>query len=689
MKRRVLIISSCTGEKSVSSDKQLTQSDFKKGKAHLKKREQELAEYLTQAAKLYSGQQHVRLMRGIETIASQRPPELDISLYILSAAYGLVRANRKLAPYEVTFSGMRKTALREWADELNIPRAFRKALSAPYDLGLILLGGSYLEACDLPTDITVGGPTLFFCSASRAKKIPSSSSIRAVPLTNEHAKRFSCGLVGLKGEVTSRLLDTILAKPTVITTISKPGTDVLKLIEASSGVATPKRARQQATVNPKVDRVIKLPKTWINKPHREKLQYFIPEWDDLVDPDYDFENDAHSGGTGDWSNQVYSHQLYSEPSYDGILVSRAVAEKSKKKAARINELGVHRFLRVPRHFPMMGDCGAFDYIKEKSPPYTTNDVLDYYTKLDFDFGVSVDHLVVPAFEEEKQYRYELTIENADVFLREHRRRGLEWEPIGAVQGWDIRSYTDAARKCAHMGYSYIALGGLVRSQTPEIIATVASVRQAIPTTTRIHVLGFSRFDAIGALAAAGANSIDSASMLRKAWLGSDKNYLTTDGWYSAIRIPQANASFRAKNVVKEGKVTLSDLEKLEKNCLEGLRRFSRQSNQPTTALINLLVEYDVLIAGERPDTKEKIERTLCDRPWQKCLCKICQESGIEVIIFRGNNRNRRRGFHNTYVFYQSLQRILSGYSSLFHQSASVEDLDQDQIQLFEPRQELD
>ena len=689
MAKRILIISSCTGEKSITSNKHLTQSDFEKGKAHLKKKEQALGEYLTPAAELYSGQQHIRLMRGIEAIASQSDASVDVSLYILSAAYGLVRANRKLAPYEVTFSGMRKTALRQWADDLGIPGEFRKSLSTPYDLGLILLGDSYLEACDLPIDINVAGPTLFFCSASRAKKIPSNSSIRAIPLTNEHAKRFSCGLVGLKGEIASRLLSHILDDPESITKISKPKTDVLKLIETSSVVATPKRTRQQAVSNPNVDQVIKLPQTWVNKPHREKLRYFIPEWDDLVDPDYDFENDVHSGGTGDWSNQVYSHQLSSEPSYDGILVSRAVAEKSKKKTTRINELGVHRFLRVPRNFPMMGDCGAFDYIKEKSPPYTTNDILDYYTKLDFDFGVSVDHLVVPALEEEKQYRYELTIENADVFLREHRRRGLEWEPIGAVQGWDIQSYTDAARKCARMGYSYIALGGLVRSQTPEIIATVASVRHAIPTTTRIHVLGFSRFDAIGALTAAGANSIDSASMLRKAWLGSDKNYLTTDGWYSALRIPQANASFRAKNVVKEGKVTLSDLEKLEKNCLEGLRRFSRQLNQPTTALINHLVEYDVLIAGERPDTKEKIERTLCDRPWQKCSCKICQESGVEVIVFRGNNRNRRRGFHNTYVFYQSLQRILSGHSSLFHQSASVEDRDQDQIQLFEPRQELD
>src|SRR5207344_1317638 len=88
--------------------------------------------------------------------------------------------------------------------------------------------------------------------------------------------------------------------------------------------------RPPARANASVDKVIEIPRSWWDKPHRERLRYFIPEWDDLVDPDYDFETDTHAGGTGDWSNQVYAHQMYPEPNYDGILVSRAVAEKSKK-----------------------------------------------------------------------------------------------------------------------------------------------------------------------------------------------------------------------------------------------------------------------------------------------------------------------------------------------------------------------
>lgn len=103
----------------------------------------------------------------------------------------------------------------------------------------------------------------------------------------------------------------------------------------------------------------------------------------------------------------------------------------------------------------MGDYGAFDYIEQKEPSYTTEDMLDYYTRLDCDYGVSVDHLIVAAFESEKDSRYKLTIHNAEDFLKQHRKAGLKWEPVGAVQGWDTESYAKAAAKYVKMGCRYV------------------------------------------------------------------------------------------------------------------------------------------------------------------------------------------------------------------------------------------
>ncbi len=46
------------------------------------------------------------------------------------------------------------------------------------------------------------------------------------------------------------------------------------------------------------------------------------------------------------------------------------------------------------------------------------------------------------------------------------------------------------------------------------------------------------------------------------------------------------------------------------------------------------------------------------KPWENCPCDICRALGHHVMLFRGAERNRRRGFHNLFVFYNKLQRRL-------------------------------
>ena len=652
---RILIVSSCTGEKTVTHESQLNREDFAKGEIHVEQKENSLSEYMTSAQELYSGPQHKRLMRGVAALRAERGQ--TVHLWILSAGYGVVPAERKLAPYESTFSGMKKAELRTWADELHVPADIRKVLADPYDLAIILLGDDYLRACDLDGQVELGGPTLFFVGKAAASRLPRFSAARSVALTNAEAKRFRCGLIGLKGEMTARLLERLAKKTREIDKFIDPATNILDLLD-SGGESN--QIRDKPRANSKVDQVIKLPDSWQSKPHRNKLRYFIPEWDDLVDPDYDFDADIHAGGSGDWTNEVYAHQMYPEPNYDGILISKVVAEKSKKKKERINALGVHRFLRVPRDYPVMGDCGAFGYINQDEPPYSTEEILDYYTRLDFDLGVSVDHLIVTATEAQKQHRYDLTIHNAEDFLKEHRKRVLPWVPIGAVQGWDPKSYAEAARQFVAMGYKYIALGGLVRSPTKEILRVLTEVHKVVPSGVAIHLFGLARLDALKDFAKMGVRSVDSASLLRRAWMGTGQNYLTDSGeLYAAIRIPDATKSFRAKRMVSEGRATLKQVQKHERACLHAIHEFDQGKRDPDSTL-DVLMEYDHLITPDRPDNREVLKRTLEAAPWKNCNCEICQKDGVDVVIFRGNNRNRRRGFHNTYVFYRLLQRALAG-----------------------------
>jgi hypothetical protein len=663
---RIVVITSCTGEKSVEVDNALTLEDFEKGEDHVRAREAELSNFLTRAETLYTGQQHVRLMRGVEAFRSQDSNEPTLDLEILSAGYGLVNSENLLAPYEATFQGMRARQLRKWADTLKIPHAVRSSLADPYDLALILLGDGYLSACNFDDSLVLGGPTLLFCGSRMAAKLPEIPNLHVTPLTNREAKRFSCGLIALKGQLAARILTKLSGKsaPSFIDSIADTNADALTLLEEGNSTL-PKRKRGQAKPNPNVNFTIEIPESWRQKSKKASLSYFIPEWDDLVDPDYDFATDTHSGGSGDWSNEVYAHQMYKEPNYDGLLVSKVVAEKSKKKKERINEMGVHRFLRVPRDLPIMGDCGAFGYIADDVPPYETGEILDYYTRLDFDYGVSIDHLITKNSEQVRNARYQLTIQNAEDFLKEHGAQHLNWTPIGAVQGWDAKSYAEAAQAYVKMGYKYIALGGLVRSTTKNVLQILDAVHQVVPESVAIHLFGLARIQAMDRFASLGVRSVDSASLLRRAWMGTGQNYLSFDGtFFSAIRVPEANKSFRAKRMVSEGRADASAVERLEKACMRALNAYDL-GELSLDLVLNTLRDYDHLITPDRPDTSDFYRQTLEAAPWKSCPCEICRKDGIQVVIFRGNNRNRRRGFHNTFVFYRLLQRALAGEQIAF------------------------
>jgi hypothetical protein len=88
---RILVITSCTGEKAVTSDQALTLEDFARGSQHVKQREKELKDLMRPAEELYTGQQHVRLMRGVQALREHRNHKgtpLKLDLWILSGGYG-------------------------------------------------------------------------------------------------------------------------------------------------------------------------------------------------------------------------------------------------------------------------------------------------------------------------------------------------------------------------------------------------------------------------------------------------------------------------------------------------------------------------------------------------------------------------------------------------------------------------
>ncbi|MHA1867472.1 MAG: tRNA-guanine transglycosylase DpdA [Candidatus Heimdallarchaeaceae archaeon] len=383
------------------------------------------------------------------------------------------------------------------------------------------------------------------------------------------------------------------------------------------------------------------------------MQYYIPEWDDLVSSKYDYWNDVELPN----SKKVYAHEIYPKPNYDGILVSRMKIKESKSKIEKIKEVGVHKFFKFDG--PIFGDCGAWGYINEKNPPFETKDMLNYYENLGFNIGVSIDHLCIPQVKSEWYYRQELTLKNAEQFFNLYENGNYSFEAVGAAQGWDLESYRYAVQELLDIGYNSIALGGLARAQTSVIIKILKNIQDLIEgKKIKIHLFGAARLDGLRAFNNLGVTSFDSASPLRNAWLGSKKNYRGLD-WkgYTAIRLPFLSRTKKYQQLVEKGLFSLKELEEFEKSIYALLRRYEIEKTRSPEEIIEAFEMLNQTFTL-RDDLKEDYKETLKERPWEKCPCPVCKEAGMDVIIFRGNNRNRRRGFHNTYVFYQLMQKIL-------------------------------
>lgn len=670
---RILVVTSCTGEKKYHPENQLIRDDFLVAEK-LALREKELEQYKTPASEIYTGMQHLRLMEGVKILRDSFGNEI-IDLYIVSAGYGLISEYREVVPYEVTFSTMSTSEIGNWSMTLAIHKDLNN-LVPQYDLVFFLLGDKYLKAIDLPFEsVGENHKLLFLASGMSRKVIPNVAPYYFVEVGQEDAKSFSYGLVGLKGylfkllsqEVVAQgngLFDEIYSNPSVLMqTLEKyrkkpehPSVQLSIFPEDEIPVGIKKLKKTE-----KKGMDFYLPGDEYAKNYTAHMTYFIPEWDDRVDPYYDFIHDLSVEGRDSYKDDVYAHEIYQRPNYDGILVSKVIVEESKKKKNLIEQMGIHEFIRFDNSRPVMGDCGAFDYVTEYLPPFETDEILDYYQRLGFNIGVSIDHLIVGPFAkdpEERIRRYNLTRKNAEEFLIKHKAGGYTFLPSGIAQGWDPQSYRNAAAELIEMGYRHICLGGLVRTTTKDIIEILKAIKPLIPEYLTVHLFGIARPDALVPFCQLGANAMDSASQLRRAWLGTGANYHTLSGkMYAAIRIPPVDGhGVRVKKMVAEGRGTIEQFRQMEANALYALRSFDR-GEMSIDDTLNAVLTYDKYIGDDRDVHQTLYRELLEDKPWKQCDCVICKSIGIETIIFRGNNRNRRRGFHNTYVFYKRLKEI--------------------------------
>jgi tRNA-guanine family transglycosylase len=320
------------------------------------------------------------------------------------------------------------------------------------------------------------------------------------------------------------------------------------------------------------------------------VQYYLPWWpSDYIRKGWDTTKDLYTdkswGKTYLWD--------YMPGLVDGILVSR-MAVSAKK-------IGVLR-QEIRFHGPIIGDSGAHTYRSLDDPPFSCENLLEFYHNGNFDYGLTLDMVASPwvrkggLSDNELERRLRITVENAERCLEIKAKNSHSFELIGVVQGWDVESYRRCARKLLNLGFTYLAIAGQrkIALMKDSIIAIKKEARR-VKRLVKLHVLGTGNPRILNFYVSEGVASFDSSTWLRKAWLSEKHNYFIVEG--------SKYAAYRATRI--------------------GLGDLNVGSLSWSTEV--------------------------------RCECPFCKDLCQEILLFRGHERNTRRGFHNIYHYVQLLR----------------------------------
>ena len=312
-----------------------------------------------------------------------------------------------------------------------------------------------------------------------------------------------------------------------------------------------------------------------------KPLYFLPWWpSDYIWREWTCQDDLDR--KPDW-HKAYLWD-YMPSLVDGILVSRMAVSPRKVRGLR-DEI---RFKGL-----ILGDSGAHSYRKLADPPFSCEDLLQFYADGRFDYGLTLDMVASPWVVKgglpisELERRLKISIDNAARCLDIRTKHRYPFELLGVVQGWDEESYSRCAHELLKMGFTYLAIAG---QRKIGLIKRVISNLLSLQKDVRFHILGTGNPKILEFYVENGIESFDSSTWLRKAWLSEKHNYFITEN--------KNYTGYRATRV-REKEIDLGR------------------------------IDWSINI---------------------QCECDMCQKLGQQILLFRGHERNTRRGLHNIYHY---------------------------------------
>jgi len=224
---KILIISSCAGEKKYSPANKALSADL--DDFHLRQiKEKELETYKIPAKEMFLSSHNLKILEGIKLIKDI--PNIKIDLSFVSSGYGFINSDDFVIPYEINLPIMTKTELDKRADFLKIhEEAYYKARN--YDLVFFSMGYEYLRTLKLPLQFSDDVKQIFFTSPNNEKFIPKDKNTFVFVLGNEELSTLKIQANELRGFIFKLLCKSIFEDNNIIFEIYKNPNSINEILK--------------------------------------------------------------------------------------------------------------------------------------------------------------------------------------------------------------------------------------------------------------------------------------------------------------------------------------------------------------------------------------------------------------------------------------------------------------------------
>lgn len=395
---------------------------------------------------------------------------------------------------------------------------------------------------------------------------------------------------------------------------------------------------------------------------------------------------------------------FKEDICDGVLVSRTMYDTLARGQVIKTDEGVkflvngiehnnlYEALGIPKHLLIMFDPGTWSYAQKLELPkkmYDTESLIDMYDAAGVVLGGSVDWPIIDKIKIEgknvelgldiKEKRRQITLELADDFVTKAGKRDLNFMPFGTIQGYDLKTYADSAKKILSMPYDYIAIGGLPASSEQFCLKVFKVVwREIVKSGRKVGIHAYGRFPsptAVKDFRKYGITSVDNNYSHICAIGKTTCSYWSTEFWdedvYSPlekcyqIMIPSERSPKirRAKKVMTEESYDelLGYYNKaFYYFCAYDTNRAPKIKQRILENFVKgetMLADTGAVRAKSKPAQQriyDLAELSLDSNIWDTCDCTGCKGGGIHMIMSRGTTRQSLIFGHNTLVQWKRL-----------------------------------